>query len=94
MQASAILLADAMVAVEVDAISLHPLLDEVPGGHDVVGTSGGTRPHPPWSGRQPPERGLLPVPCAGLGTYCDVMAHRRRSVFRVLLTALALARSS
>ena len=41
MQASAILLDDAMVAVEVDAISLHPLLDEVPGGHDVVGTSGG-----------------------------------------------------
>jgi len=29
------------VTVEVDAVLLHPLLDEVAGGHDVVGTSGG-----------------------------------------------------
>ena len=40
MQASAILLDDAMVTVEVDAVLLHPLLAEVPSGHDVVGTSG------------------------------------------------------
>ena len=39
-QTSAILLDDAMVTVEVDAVLLHPLLAEVPSGHDVVGTSG------------------------------------------------------
>jgi len=43
---------------------------------------------------QEPERGMIPIPCAGAGTYGGTMAHRRRSVIRFLLTAIALARTS
>lgn len=38
-------------------------------------------------------RGMIPIPCAGAGTYGGTMAHRRRSVIRFLLTAIALART-
>jgi len=38
-------------------------------------------------------RGMIPIPCAGAGTYDGTMAHRRRSVIRFLLTAIALART-
>ena len=41
----------------------------------------------------PGVRGVIPIPCAGAGTYGGTMAHRRRSVIRFLLTAIALARA-
>ena len=41
----------------------------------------------------PGLRGTIPIPCAGAGTYGGTMAHRRRSVIRFLLTAIALART-
>jgi len=42
--------------------------------------------------RESEVRGAIPVPCAAPRPYGDIMVRRRRSVIRVLLTSLALAR--